>query len=127
MEEGLHINPSAYDVEELFKKLITDGRVYAVSVQGIFRLLDSDEYRELVFKSHGGSLPDLDFSALETKYYALLGTGIRGYKPSQIIIDELCDISEPEAVSGRPDIKTNKRTKNSKHPLPFYLGSRRRF
>ena len=127
MEEGLHINPSAYDVEELFKKLITDGRVYAVSVQGIFRLLDSDEYRELVFKSHGGSLPDLDFGALEKKYYALLGTSIRGYKPSQIIIDELCDISEPEAVSGRPDIKTNKRTKNSKHPLPFYLGSRRRF
>lgn len=127
MEEGLHINPSAYDVEELFRRLLIDGRVYVSSSSEGLRLLTEEEAKSLSFKSHGGSLPDLDFSALEKKYYALLGTGIRGYKPSQIIIDELCDISEPEAVSGRPDIKTNKRTKNSKHPLPFYLGSRRRF
>lgn len=129
MEEGLHINPTVLNVEEIYRSALNDGRVYVVlSPDGKLRRLTREEVEEFVFKSHGGTLPDLDYSALEQRYLALLSGGIRGRKADQIIVDEIAQLQdETEVIPNKPHIKSNNRTKRSKHPLPFYLGSRRRY
>ena len=129
MKEGLHINPTVLNVEEIYRSALNDGRVYVVlSPDGKFRRLTREEVEGFVFKSHGGTLPDLDYSALEQRYLALLSGGIRGRKADQIIVDEIAQLQdETEVIPNKPHIKANNRTKRSKHPLPFYLGSRRRY
>lgn len=113
MEEGLHINPTVLNVEEIYRSALNDGRVYVVlSPDGKLRRLTREEVEEFVFKSHGGTLPDLDYSALEQRYLALLSGGIRGRKADQIIVDEIAQLQdETEVIPNKPHIKSNNRTK----------------
>lgn len=128
MEEGLHINPTLLDVEDIYRSALNEGRVYVVlTPDGKVRRLSIEEVENFVFRSHGGKLPDLDFGSLEQRYIALLSGGIRGKMATHIIMDELAVEDEAEVIPNKPHIKSNNRTKNSKHPLPFYLGSRRRY
>lgn len=129
MEEGLHINPTLLNVEEIYRSALNDGRVYVVlSPDGKFRRLTREEVEDFVFKSHGGNIPDLDYSALEQRYIALQSGGIRGMRATQMIMDEVAiQEDEVEVIPNKPHIKANNRTNRSNHPLPFYLGSRRRY
>ena len=100
---------------------------------GTIQHMSRDEFYKLVFNerqlafinSFGPSLAEL-----EQKLIAINISGkLIGARASKIICDELYVQPEPEkeAVANKPHIKTNRRTKETKHPLPFYLGSKRRY
>lgn len=100
---------------------------------GTIQHMSREEFYMLVFNERQLSFirsfaPDL--AALEQKLIAINGAGkLSGARATHIICDELYVQPEPEkeAVANKPHIKTNRRTKETKHPLPFYLGSKRRY
>lgn len=107
------------------------GEPVAVSLADFMRLVDNQnliqkrqEFVRLTMSQ--------DFRHLEDKIMAFIGGKITGKKPTIVYADDLYEPKvsqdgEPEAVPNKPNIKTNKRSKGKGHPLPFYLGSKRRY
>ena len=92
--------------------------------------LTREEFYKLVFNEEQQrflKMFDLDFGKLEQRVLAL---GLSGRKATHIIGDDLIVEGHPDQINpvkNKPQIKTNRRTKGNKHPLPFYLGSNRRY
>lgn len=111
--------------------VMMDGEALAVSLADFMRLVDNqnltqkrEEFVRLAMSQ--------DFQHLEDKIMAFVGGSIRGIKATIAYVDDLYAPKvnrddEPDAVPNKPNIKTNKRSKGKGHPLPFYLGSKRRY
>lgn len=104
--------------------VLNNGTISHMSREEFYRLVFNE--RQLAFiQSLYPDLNNLDEQVISVNY----GGRLRGANATHIICDELYAQPEPEkeAVKNKPQIKTNHRTKENKHPLPFYLGSRRRY
>ncbi|ANJ65271.1 hypothetical protein REXELLA_42 [Erwinia phage vB_EamP_Rexella] len=127
---------SAEELGKSIHETIESGSsVMMVHIDGEFRHVTKEEFYERVFGAMTErqriflKMLEADFSSLEEKISAVCcdrsRNKISGYGIKEIILDELAE--EPEAVPNKPNIKTNKRSKGKGHPLPFYLGSKRRY
>lgn len=103
-------------------------------INGTLKHMSRKEFMELVFNEHQLSFVQslaFDMAELEEKVIALHVAGkLSGKKADCIICDDIEFNGHPEQINpvkNKPQIKSNNRTKNGKHPLPFYLGSRRRY
>lgn len=101
---------------------------------GTLKHMSHKEFIELVFNERQLAFVRTlaaDMSELEEKVIALHVAGkLRGKRAKCIICDDIEFSGHPEQINpvrNKPQIKSNNRTKNGKHPLPFYLGSRRRY
>lgn len=101
---------------------------------GTLKHMSRKEFLELVFDKHQLSFIQslaTDMAELEEKVIALHTAGkLSGKKADFIICDDIEVQGHPEQINpvkNKPQIKSNNRTKSGKHPLPFYLGSRRRY
>lgn len=127
---------SAEELGKVIHETIDSGSsVMLVHINGEFRHITKEAFYEHVFGAMTErqriflKMLEADFSDLEHRTAAICcsrgRSKISGYGIKDIILDELAE--ESEAVPNKPHIKTNRRTKGKQHPLPFYLGSNRRY
>jgi len=105
--------------------VLNNGTISHMSREEFYKLVFNE--RQLAFiQSLYPDLNNLDEQVISVNY----GGRLRGTNATHIICDDIEVQGHPEQINpvkNKPQIKSNNRTKSGKHPLPFYLGSRRRY